>query len=192
MLESERAQLGDLIEGAVQELAIVDVRDTSAALSAAWNGFCVAGCAGTVLSICADPLEYPQLWRNARPVLTTAIGTLREAPSLPAGLATEIVPAGGPDERINDETANTIRQGILALALALNMTLPDAAEHATVPADQRACRDATTLSSELGDCYEGRLRSFLNPYRTSFGPGSFIIRNPGGGRQHRRKPRLRR
>jgi hypothetical protein len=85
------------------------------------------------------------VWDNARPILAAATRALSASGSLPDGRA-----------------AATIRDGILALALALNTVL--------LQADRRACRDATGLAAELGDCYEGRLRTFLNPHGRSLLP----------------------
>lgn len=184
-MEPDRPPIGDLLDEATERLRAVDVADTAAALHAAWHGFCVAGAAGQLLAVRADPEEYPPLWQNARPVLATAIGALRTAPSLPAGALTQNRPAGWPHDRLDDATAAAIRQQILGLVPALSTVLAAAARHASAGADRKACRDATVLSSELGDCYEGRLRSFLNPYRAQFGPGSFRIRGHGSRMRRR-------
>lgn len=58
--------------------------------------------------------------------------------------------------------------------------LPRAAMCAHRDGDRRACRQGTTLAGELSDAHEGRLRSFLNPRRTSFGPGTIRICSQGG------------
>jgi len=113
--------------------------------------------------------------------LSTAVHVLRAAPSLPPG--TEINPAGGPGDRLDHQAADDVHRRILELALALNTVLPEAARSARDPADQRACEQGIMLASELADCYQARLRSFLNPYRESFAPGSFVVRGRG------RKPR---
>jgi hypothetical protein len=185
-VEPGRLPIGDLLKGAAGRLRAVDAADTAAVLLASWQGFCVAGAAGQVLAICADPEEYPPLWENARPVLAAALGALRTAPSLPPSLSPEVRPAGGPDDRLDDAAAAEIRRQIMDLVLALNTALPAAAGHASDEADRRACQAGTVLSSELGDCYEGRLRPFLNPWRTQFGPGTVRIRGQGTGKRRRR------
>jgi hypothetical protein len=91
-----------------------------------------------------------------------------------------------PQDRLDDAAAAGIRAQILDLALALNIALPAATGHAGEDADRRACQAGAVLSSELGDCYEGRLRSFLNPWRTQFGPGPIRIRGRGEGKRGRR------
>jgi hypothetical protein len=188
MAPSQRRPIGELLRDATEALYAVEVSDTSTVLEAGWYGFCVAGAAGALLSICADQREYPPLWHNAEPVLATAISMLRQAPSLPAGLPTEVNPAGGPDDRLDDPAAQEIRTAILTLTLALNTVLPRAAERAGISGDREACRQTTMLAAELADCYEGRLRSFLNPYRTSFGPGSFVVRGQGRRPKPSRRP----
>src|SRR4051812_813667 len=67
-------------------------------MEALWRGFCVASAARELRGIRADPDTYPPLWRNAQPVLEAAIAALCRAPALPAGLTTEVNPAGGPDD----------------------------------------------------------------------------------------------
>jgi hypothetical protein len=133
-------------------------------LRLAWLGFITAGTAGQLLALRADPDQYAPLWDNARPVLAAAAKALRASGSLPAGLPDRISLADGPDDPLGDRAAARIRDGILAMALALNTMLPQAGERASIQADRRACRDATALAAELGDCYEGRLRTFLNPH----------------------------
>lgn len=120
----------------------------------------------------------------ARIPVPPPLGALRTAPSLPRSLSPEVRPAGDPDDRLDDAAAAGIRRQIMDLVLALNTALPVAAGHASDEADRRACQAATVLSSELGDCYEGRLRPFLNPWRTEFGPGTVRIR--GQGKRKRR------
>jgi hypothetical protein len=108
---------------------------------------------------------------------------------LPGGLVTEVNPAGGPDDRLDAAQAKTLHDGVLAVAGHLSTLASEAARHAS-GADAKACRDAAVLSGELHDCYTGRLRSFLNPSRTSFGPGSFVVRGrrgPGGPGKRRRR-----
>jgi hypothetical protein len=181
-VEHERRPAGDLLREATEQLHAADPADTAAVLRAAWQGFCVAGAAGQLLALCADPEEYPPLWRNARPVLEAAIGALRAAPSLPAGLPTEVHPAGGPQDRLDDARSAVIRRQILDLILVLNATLSAAAAHgAASKADRKACQDGTVLSSELGDCYEGRLRSFLNPGAPNPGRAPSAVRASGDG-----------
>jgi hypothetical protein len=136
MSEPEHRPINDLLAEATDVLRAVDVTDTAAVLTAAWHGFCVAGAAGAVLSYCADPQTYPALWTNAEPVLQQTIVALRTAPSLPAGLPTEITPDGGPDDELDDATAGEVRAAVLTLAGVLNIVLPQAANKAT---GQDAC-----------------------------------------------------
>ncbi|CNF13785.1 Uncharacterised protein [Mycobacterium tuberculosis] len=129
------------------------------------------------------PDTYPTLWGNAEPVLSTAVRTVESAPSLKATFSTEINPAGGPGDRLDGEAAHEVHRRILNVAVAIHEYLPKVYEQARRDGDRRVCRQATVLAGELIDVYEGRLRSFLNPWRTSFGPGTIRIRGQGRGRQ---------
>jgi hypothetical protein len=177
----------ELLDHANAALVAADPADTPHCLATLWRGVCVAGAAGNILAICSDNPDYPVLFRNAEPVLAAAIRALRAAPSLPAGLVTEVNPAGGHEDRLDEQQATTLHAGILAIAMSLNTLGPQAAQHAR-GSDAQECREATMLASELHDAYTGRLRSFLNQSRTSFGPGSFVVRNRGGGHSHRKPP----
>lgn len=159
-----RPGIGELLARAAANVVEADPADLSAVLRSAWYGFITAGAAGQLLAQCADPEQYAPLWENARPVLDAAVATLRASGSLPTGLRERVSPAGGPDDRLDARASAAIRDGIRALALALNTALPLAARGATLQADRCACRAATALAAELGDCYEGRLRTFLNPH----------------------------
>ena len=67
-------------------------------------------------------------------------------------------------------------QGILDLTLALNSLLPQVSEHASNAADRAAATACTALAAELGDCYAGRLKTFLNPLGRPPGTTSAVIR----------------
>jgi hypothetical protein len=49
------------------------------------------------------------------------------------------------------------------------MLLPQAAENAATPDDRAACEHGTRLAYELSNCWEGRLRSYLNCGRDLIG-----------------------
>jgi hypothetical protein len=75
--EPDRRPIGDLLTAATVALTVdPDAGDSAAEMAAEmaalWRGFCVAGAAGELLGICADPDTYPALWRNAQPVLAAA------------------------------------------------------------------------------------------------------------------------
>ncbi|MGP4027137.1 hypothetical protein [Actinomadura sp. 3N407] len=181
--DRDRRPIGDLLDEAEQDLQELDPADTVVALRAVWQAFCVVGAAGELLSVCANPDTYPALWVNAEPVLSTAVRTVESAPSLKATFSTETNAAGGPDDRLNDKAAHELHRRILNVAVAIHEYLPKVNEHARREGDRRVCRQATVLAGELIDVYEGRLRSFLNPWRTSFGPGTIRISGQGRSRQ---------
>lgn len=176
-----RRPIGDLLDEVEQDLQELDPADTLVALRAVWHAFCVTGAAGELLSICADPDTYGPLWANAEPVVSTAVRTVETAPSLKASFSTEINPAGGPGDRLDDQAAHEVHRRILKVAATIHAYLPRVAEEARREGDRRVCRQAEVLAGELIDVYEGRLRSFLNPWRTSFGPGTIRIRGQGQG-----------
>jgi len=178
----------ELLDTVAEDLYTLDPADTTVALGTAWRGFCVAGAAGELLPICADRETYPPLWDNAQPVLSTAVHVLRAAPSLTTPISTEINPAGGPGDRLDDRAAAEVRRRILDLALALRCPKPLNAP-AILLTGGHASR-ARCWPRSWAICYEGRLRSFLNPCRESFGPGSFVVR--GQGRKNRARKRKRR
>lgn len=157
----------DLVAAAAAEVRATDPADTPAALLSAWHGFTAAGTAGGMLA--ADNPEDGVLARNARPVLVAVAERLQAAPSLPysdpaAEPVTGLVPDDVHDSESDDQLppATTVRAAILDLVLALNSLLSTAAGHARDAADRRACQEGTRLAHELGSCWEGRLRSFLN------------------------------
>lgn len=149
-------ELQQIINQHVEELDAVNPAHTAVALAAAWYGFVVVGCLSGFLA--ARDADLAVLHDNATPVFARIVAVLEAAPSLPidihgAGLDTE-----------GDATAEMIRtahQGILRLVVALNSLLPKIAKTARKAADRKAAREVTRLSSELGDCYQGRLRTFL-------------------------------
>jgi hypothetical protein len=54
-------------------------------------------------------------------------------------------------------------RGSWDLTLAINALLPEARRHARDDADQLVAETCTALTAELADCYQGSLRTFLNP-----------------------------
>ena len=149
-------ELQQLVDQHVEELYAVDPARTAVALTTAWYGFVVAACLGQFLA--ARDADLAVLHDNATPVIARFVAVLESAPSLPAD-----VHGAGLDTE-GDATAEMMRtahQGILRLVLALNTLFPKIAETARRDADCKAAREATRLSSELGDCYQGRLRTFL-------------------------------
>jgi hypothetical protein len=152
-------ELRQLIDRHTEELYAADPADTVAALTAAWYGFAVAGCLGGFLA--ARDADRAVLHDNAMPVIASFIVALETAPSLPVGVhGVGLDTEGDADE----EMLHTAHRGILDLVLALNTLLPKVAENARRSADRKAAQECTRLSAELGDCYQGRLRTFLNPH----------------------------
>jgi hypothetical protein len=150
------ADLRQLVNRHTGELHAADPADTTAALTVAWYGFAVASCLGGFLA--ARDAERAVLHDNATRVIAGIVVALEAAPSLPAdihgvGLDTE--------GEATDEMMRTAHRGILDLVLALNTLLPQVADNARQDADRKAAQEATRLSAELGDCYQGRLRTFL-------------------------------
>jgi hypothetical protein len=118
--------------------------ETSAALGWMWRAFCVAGAAGHILSACTDDSDYAVLFHNANPVLCAAVASLRKAPSLPEGLVTEVEVDGGPEDRMDADTAKMIHHLALTLVGQIDICAPRAAEGAS-GADGAACREAENL-----------------------------------------------
>jgi len=79
-------------------------------------------------------------------------------------------------------------KGILDLTLALNALLPQASEHARHAADRAAAMTCTALAAELGDCYTGRLKTFLNPLGRPPATTSAVIRTQPRHGSRRRGP----
>ena len=59
MTELERRPITDLLTEAAAALNAAEASDTTAVLTAAWRGFCIAGAAGALLSYCADQSVGP-------------------------------------------------------------------------------------------------------------------------------------
>lgn len=175
-------QLRQIIDGHRDQLQASDPADTAAALTAAWYGFAVAVALGQFLAV-RDP-DDAVAHRNALPIITRIIDVLQAAPSMPTGIhgvGLDTTPAADPGMML------TARRGIWDLTLAINTLLPTAAEQASQEADLAAAQAGTMLAAELNDCYEGRLRTFLNPYGRTPGSKSLAIRSKGPARKA--KPR---
>jgi hypothetical protein len=99
--------------------------------------------------------ELARQWENADPDLFAAFmsaaasaadgrDALSAAPALHAGTSTEppVVPGSGADA---DDAADVIA----VLATALKTCLTDAARHATLPGDRRACHDAAAAAGRI-------------------------------------------
>ncbi|MEV4677323.1 hypothetical protein AB0K34_37200 [Actinomadura sp. NPDC049382] len=67
------------------------------------------------------------------------------------------------------------------MAAAIHSYLLEVAEEARCEGDRRVRRQARVLAGKPIDVYEGHLRSFLNPWRTSFGTGHHPDPQPGEG-----------
>lgn len=147
-----RRPIGELLEQAAAGLHAAEVTDTDAVLQAAWDGMCTIGAAGQLLSACADPGHYPACWLPAEPVLAEAIRALRATPAL-RGISTEINPAGGPDDRLDDAAALDICRSLAETADTLSATLSDAAEHAQARAARRACRAGAAAGLRVAAIY---------------------------------------
>jgi hypothetical protein len=179
------AELQAAIDGQLHCLSAADPQDTAAALESAWYGFSLVGSLGQYLAL-RDP-DAAVLHENALPVLARIIETMEAAPSLPSGvhgLGLDTSPAADP------AMMTTARRGIWDLTLAINALLPEASHHASHDADQLAAQTCTALAAELADCYQGRLRTFLNPYGRQPGSRSAFVRGgPQGTRKrHRERP----
>jgi hypothetical protein len=79
-------------------------------------------------------------------------------------------------------------RGIWGMTLAINALLPEARRHARDDADQLVAETCTALAAELAD-YQGRLRTFLNPYRRQPVGGPALIRGGSQGTRKRRTAR---
>ena len=152
------AEMGAAIGAHLRELLTADSADTTAAPTAAWYGFSVALALGQFLA--SRSADLAVLHENAMPAWALVIDAMDAAPSLPDGvhgLGLDTVPDADPALMV------LAHQGILDLALALNSLLPQVSEHARHAADRAAATVCTALAAELGDCYAGRLKTFLNP-----------------------------
>jgi hypothetical protein len=147
-----RRTIGELLEQAAADLRAADVTDTDAALRAGWAGVCATGAAGQLLSECADPGHYPACWLLAEPVLAGAVRALRATPAL-RGASTEINPAGGPGDRLDDAAASEVCRLLAETADALGTALSGAARHARAKAARRACRAGTAAGPRLAGIY---------------------------------------
>lgn len=164
-------EMGAAIGLHLRELTAADPADTTAALVAAWYGFSLAFTLGQFLASRSPDLAV--LHENAMPAWAQVIDALDAAPALPDGvhgLGLDTVP--GPDPAL----MILAHRGILNLALALNALLPQVSEHASNGADRAAATACTALAAELGDCYAGRLKTFLNPLGRPPGTSSAVIR----------------
>ena len=153
-----RPPIGELLEQAATGLRSAEVTDTDAVLQAAWAGVCTVGAAGHLLSACADPGRYPACWLLAKPVLAGAVRALRATPAL-RGTSTEINPAGGPGDRLNDTAASEICRLLAETADALSAALAAAAGHAQAKAARRACRAGAAAGLQLAAIYRARATS---------------------------------
>ena len=152
------AEMGAAIGAHLRELLTVDPADTTAALAAAWYGFSLALTLGQFLA--SRSADLAVLHENAMPAWALVIDALDAAPSLPDGvhgLGLDTVPDADPALMV------LAHKGILDLTVALNSLLPQVGEHAASAADRAVATRCTALSAELGDCYTGRLKTFLNP-----------------------------
>lgn len=159
----------ELVVDCLARVRVTDPTDTTAVLLAAWHGFGIAEAAGARLA--ADNPDDAVLARNAAPLFAAVAAHLVSAPSLPytepcVEPVDDLIPHAEQSSAATDvEPAAVVRQSILALALELNTLLPNAADHARLPADRAACQHGTRLSYELSRCWEGRLDTFLNHAR---------------------------
>jgi hypothetical protein len=178
------AEMGAAIGAHLRELLTADPADTTAALTASWYGFSLALTLGQFLA--SRSADLAVLHENATPAWAQVIDALDAAPALPGGvhgLGLDTVP--GPDPAL----MLLAHKGILDLAVALNSFLPQVSEHASSAADRAAATWCTTLAAELDDCYNGRLKTFLNPLGRAPGVTSAVVRTrPGNSRRRRDDP----
>lgn len=170
--------MGAAIGAHLRELRTADPAGITGAMVAAWYGFSLAFTLGHFLAARSPDLAV--LHENAMPAWASVIDAMDAAPSLPAGvhgLGLDTVP---------DALMVLAHQGVLDLIAALNSLLPQVSEHAGNAADRAAATKCTALSAELGDCYTGRLKTFLNPVGRPLGARSVIIRT----QPRRGRPRL--
>ena len=166
------AELQATVDEQLHDLSAVDPQDTTAAMEATWYGFSLVSVLGQYLAL-RDP-DAAVLHENALPVLARIIEAMDAAPSLPPGvhgLGLDTPPAADP------AMMTIARRGIWDLTLAINALMPEARRHARDDADQLAAETCTALAAELADCYQGKLRTFLNPYGRQPGGGSAMIRS---------------
>jgi hypothetical protein len=150
--DHRRRPIGELLERAAAGLRVADASDTDAVLRAAWAGVCTIGAAGQLLSACADPGHYPGRWLLAEPVLAGAVRALRATPAL-RGASTEISPAGGPGDRLDDAAAAEICRLLAETADALGAALASAAEQTQAKAARRACRAGAAAGLRVAGIY---------------------------------------
>ncbi len=177
------AEMGAAIGAHLRELTAADPADTTAALAAAWYGFSLALALGQFLASRSPDLAV--LHENAMPAWAQVVSAMDAAPSLPDGvhgLGLDTVPDADPALMV------LAHQGILDLTLALNALLPQVSGHASNAADRAAATTCTALAAELGDCYAGRLKTFLNPLGRPTGTTSAVIRTRPGDSGRRRGP----
>jgi hypothetical protein len=147
-----RRPIGELLEQAAAGLRAADATDTDAVLRAAWAGVCTIGAAGQLLSACADTGHYPGRWLLAEPVLAGAVRALRATPAL-RGTSTEINPAGGPGDRVDDAAAAEVCRLLAGTADALGVALSGAAGHAQAKGARRACRAGAAAGLRMAGIY---------------------------------------
>jgi len=167
-------EMQQVIDGHRDQLEAADPADTAAALAAAWYGFAVAFMLGQFLARRND--EFAVVHHNATPVMARIVEILEAAPSMPTGIhgaGLDTTPAADP------AMMAVACRGIWDLTLAINTLLPQVAELAGQEADRAAAGAGTMLAAELSDCYQGRLRTFLNPHGRPPGSASLVIRSKG-------------
>jgi hypothetical protein len=178
------AEMGAAIGAHLRELLTADPADTTAALTASWYGFSLALTLGRFLA--SRSADLAVLHENATPAWAQVIDALDAAPALPDGvhgLGLGTVP--GPDPAL----MLLAHKGILDLTVTLNSFLPQVSAHASSAADRAAATWCTTLAAELDDCYNGRLKTFLNPLGRAPGVTSAVVRTqPGNSRRRRDDP----
>jgi hypothetical protein len=174
----------EVIDGHRDQLEAADPADTAAALAAAWYGFAVAFMLGQFLA--RRDTDYAVLHDNAVPVMARVVEILEAASSMPAeihGMGLDTTPAADP------AMMAVAHRGIWDLTMAINALLPSVAQLASQEADHASARTGTMLAAELSDCYQGRLRTFLNPHGRPPGSASVVIRGKGHARGSRSRAR---
>ena len=177
------AEMGAAIGAHLRELRTADPAGTTAALAAAWYGFSLTLTLGQFLASRSPDLAV--LHENAMPAWALVVSAMEAAPSLPDGvhgLGLDTVPDADPALMV------LAHQGILDLTLALNALLPQVSEHARNAADRAVAITCTALAAELGDCYAGRLKTFLNALGRPPGTTSAVIRTQPRHGSRRRRP----
>lgn len=176
-------EMGAAIGAHLRELLSADPADITAALTAAWYGFSLALALGQFLA--SRSADLAVLHENAMPAWAQVVSAMDAAPALPDGvhgLGLDTVPDADPALMV------LAYQGIHDLTLALNALLPQVSGHASYPADRAAATECTALAAELGDCYAGRLKTFLNPLGRPPGTTSAVIRTQPRDSGRRRRP----